>query len=782
MKSRFFAVLVTALLLISIVPAQAARPLLDQHQWDRYFALFARDDYQPWQPIQVRLDTYSGAPVDLALYAVDPADALIANGATVKERAVDLSRARAVVRWRFTPPEGYRYTSNQVSVPTSGREGFFVLEARRGDAAQQVWLNVSSVGLAAKSGPGGLFVYAADLHSGQPLPHLRLTFVADGRFDTHYTDLNGIYRWTGRSHPIFVLGAWGKSQPFLSLLPQAPDPHAMLAVRLERDTARPGEMVRVAGFARTRKGEDLLPASGEVQVRLVGSAHVTAAARAALDANGAFAAELTLPRPMPSGEYSVLASAAGASGSAPLRVVPESDGVTIAIDVPDAPAPTAPVPISLNVQRYGREAANAAVNIDVVRVPHAMAPGFQGNLDDLWGAATAFRRTLRTDGRGRVGFTLEPPTDGLPSTYVIRTRSGNASAESLVVASGPAALEIVPERTRVAAGSPIRLQIHGYLVSDGAPTAGRDVHVTLSHGVSTQQQTVRLDRNGEATLAFTSPYLGGNLIVAKGEGATDAAGVISAPQDLDLSPTAASSSEISVHAVREGEAMHVDATLNGAVGSALLTVQTGRVLDAQSVGVHNGRAEAKLSLKGVTDNAEIGACFVKNGALVWRDVASPTAGRLQVRIDPTRALAPGAPTELHIHVGAGSAATAVVRIADEAASPGSSFGDAVALLTTSAVTTQNSAPEDAVWHAWVTPAGSNVGDLFALQRTQIVTRREATQPAPVRVYAWNIARGGSGTVTALVEAPKARGRYALSVLVISADGRVGAAASSIEVQ
>ncbi|TAM77522.1 hypothetical protein EPN44_03030 [bacterium] len=782
MKSRLFAALVAILLLLSVAPVQAARPLLDQHQWDRYFALFARDDYQPWQPVQVRLDTYSGAPVDLALYAVDPADALIANGATVKERAVDLSRAQAIARWRFTPPEGYRYTSNQVSVPANGREGFFVLEARRGDAAQQVWLNVSSAGLVAKSGPGGLFVYAADLRSGQPLPHLRLTFVADGRFDTHYTDLNGMYRWTGRSHPIFVLGAWGKSQPFLSLLSQAPDPHAVLAVRLERDTARPGETVRVAGFARARKGENLLPASGEVQLRLVGSAHATAAAHAALDANGAFATELTLPRPMPSGEYAVLASAAGASGSAPLHVMPESDGVTIAIDAPDAPAPAAPVPISLNVQRYGRDAANAVVKVDVVRVPHAMAPGFQGNLDDLWGAATVFNRTLRTDGHGRADFTLEPPTDGLPSTYVVRTHAGNASAESLVVASGPAALEIVPERARVAAGSPIRLQIRGYLVSDGAPTAGRDVRVALSHGVSAQQQTVRLDRNGEAMLTFTSPYLGGNLVVAKDGSATDAVGVISAPQDLALSPAAASSSEIAVHALREGETMHVDAALDGAVGSALLTLQTGRVLDAQSAGVHGGRAEAKLSLKGVTDNAAIGFCFVKDGALVWRDVASPSAGRLQVHVDPTRVLAPGAMTELHIHVGANDPATAVVRIADEVASPGSSFGDAVALLTSSAMTTQDSAPEDAVWHAWVTPAGSNVGDLFALQRTQIATRREAMQPAPVRVYAWNIVRGGNGAVTALVEAPKARGRYALSVLVISADGRVGAAASNIEVQ
>ncbi|TAM62394.1 hypothetical protein EPN52_00450 [bacterium] len=782
MKSRLLAVLAIVLLSLSAAPARAARPLLDQHQWDRYFALFARDEYQPWQPVQVRLDTYSGAPVDLSLYAVDPADVLIANGATVKERAIDLSHARAVEHWRFTPPEGYRYTSNQVSVPVNGREGFYVLEARRGDAAQQVWLNVSSVGLLAKSGPEGLLIYAADLRSGQPLSHLRLSFVAGGRFDTHYTDLNGLYHWSGRARPIFVLGAWGKSQPFLSLLPQAPDPRAVLVVRLDRDTARAGEAVRVAGFARVRKGEDLVPAGGEVQVHLVGSAHAAASTRAALDSNGAFAAELTLPYTLPQGDYAVLASAAGASGSAPLHVAPRSEGVTLNVGAPANPSATAAVPVSLTVRRDGSAEAGVTVKVSVVRAPHALPPSFSGNLDDLWGAATVFARTLRTDGNGRAEFTLEPPTDGLPSTYVVRATASNASAEAVVVASAARALEIVPERNRVAAGAPVRLQIRGYQVADGAPTPGREVRVTLSHGLSVQSQTVRLDRAGEATLAFNSPYLGGNLIVAKDEDAVDAVGVVSAPQDLALEPAAASSSDINVHAARDGEALRVDADLSGATGSALVALQTARVLDAQTVAVRAGHAQARLALKGVADNAAIGVCFVKDGTLVWRDAAMPSAGRLDVHVDPLQALAPGASAELRVHVGTSNAATAVVRIADEAASPGSGFGDAVALLSSSAVTTQDSAPRDAVWHAWVTPAGSNVGDLFALQRTRIATRRAAAPSTPVRIYAWSVVRGGGGALSAAVTAPKERGRYALSVLVISADGRVGAAASNVEVR
>ena len=64
---------------LASLPAFAARPLLDRHQWDAYFALFARDVYVPWKPATVTLDTYSGAPVDFAAYNVDPAEVVIAG-------------------------------------------------------------------------------------------------------------------------------------------------------------------------------------------------------------------------------------------------------------------------------------------------------------------------------------------------------------------------------------------------------------------------------------------------------------------------------------------------------------------------------------------------------------------------------------------------------------------------------------------------------------------------------------------------------------------------------
>ena len=118
--------------MLSVAPVQAARPLPDSGKWDRTFALYARDVAVPWKRIAVRLDTYSGAPVDFAAYEVDPTDVLVAGNA--RARAIDTTRRTAVAKWRFTPPLGLRYTPNDVDVPLQNREGFFVVEARRGDA------------------------------------------------------------------------------------------------------------------------------------------------------------------------------------------------------------------------------------------------------------------------------------------------------------------------------------------------------------------------------------------------------------------------------------------------------------------------------------------------------------------------------------------------------------------------------------------------------------------------------------------------------------------------
>ncbi|MBV8222653.1 MAG: hypothetical protein JO293_04785, partial [Candidatus Eremiobacteraeota bacterium] len=153
-----------ALCALAVVPAHAdaARPLLDTHQLDGVFALFAPDVAVPWKRASVKLDTYSGAPVDFAAYEADPAEILIAG--STRLHAIDTSHRNPAGRWRFSPPAGYKFESNDVELTgIAGREGFFVVEARRGDAAQQTWVNLTRIGIVTKESPQGWILYGTDL-------------------------------------------------------------------------------------------------------------------------------------------------------------------------------------------------------------------------------------------------------------------------------------------------------------------------------------------------------------------------------------------------------------------------------------------------------------------------------------------------------------------------------------------------------------------------------------------------------------------------------------------
>ena len=197
----------------------------------------------PWKRIAVRLDTYSGAPVDFAAYQVDPADVLVAG--TSRARAIDTAHRTPVMKWRFSPPAGQRYTPNEVDVPLQNREGFFVIEARRGDAVQQAWLNLTRIGLLTKESPGGIVLYGADLGSGKALAGMRITYLVGTSFQYGKTDAHGIARWSGPRRPRFALAEWGKSKAFVSFLAQPPIPAVLVGVRAERANVRAGERVRV---------------------------------------------------------------------------------------------------------------------------------------------------------------------------------------------------------------------------------------------------------------------------------------------------------------------------------------------------------------------------------------------------------------------------------------------------------------------------------------------------------------------------------------------------------
>jgi hypothetical protein len=151
----FFALLLAVA--SSSAPLRAERPIVDLHRLDAYFALFAADSNVPWKTTTVRLDTYSSAPVHFSVYQIDPADVLTA-GSNARPRAVATRNLRTVVAFDFTPPGGYQFQSNDVDAHLGSREGFFIVEARRGDVGEQVWIDRTRIGLVSKETPAELLM------------------------------------------------------------------------------------------------------------------------------------------------------------------------------------------------------------------------------------------------------------------------------------------------------------------------------------------------------------------------------------------------------------------------------------------------------------------------------------------------------------------------------------------------------------------------------------------------------------------------------------------------
>ncbi|MGA8839170.1 MAG: hypothetical protein WB491_01610, partial [Candidatus Aquilonibacter sp.] len=266
LRIRVPLVVLLALALLA-APASAARPIVDLHKLDAYFALFASDSNVPWQATTVRLDTYSSAPVQFAVYQVDPADVLSA-GSNARARAIDTRGRRPVTTFSFTPPGGYQFQSSGVDVQLGSREGFFVVEARRGDVGEQVWINRTRIGLLTKETPGELLLYATDLGTGHALAHMRVQFVVQNGFEARYTDAHGIVRWNRMPRPVFALAQWANSYAFVSFPPQAPLPVAIVGVRTDTAVVHAGGTVRIVGFARTRVSGALKPAAGSAAISL----------------------------------------------------------------------------------------------------------------------------------------------------------------------------------------------------------------------------------------------------------------------------------------------------------------------------------------------------------------------------------------------------------------------------------------------------------------------------------------------------------------------------------
>ncbi len=776
---------------LTISGAFAARPLLDQHQWDAYFAIFARDVNVPWKPATIRLDTYSGAPVDFAAYNVDPAEVIIA-GQNRLPRPLDTKNRKPLIRWRFSPPAGYRFESSDVPVPLGSQEGFYVIEARRGDAVQQVWLNRTHIGLLAKESPDGLILWGVDLRSGRAIPRMDVSFLVGLRLVDERSDNDGVIVWRDRSRPSFALASAGAGRAFVSIYPQAPTPQSVVGIRLESAVVRAGERVRFVGFARREQGGTYRRETGDARITIAGRGTTLASTLVHLDAAGAFWGEIGIPAAVDAGDYAVLASAGPGVGGTSVHVDAAGD-VALSVRSTCPCDPGRDVPFGIVARRGNLPAPGVAVRVQIVRTPHLVPPGAA---DDAarWGTTVVYDRTLHTDADGRAPGTIPSASDGLDSTYGLRVTTHGATATArIVVPAAKIALALEPDALTADVGEPIAFDVRGFDATDGTPAANLSVKVKLTHGAASQEQSVVLDSRGFAHVIFHQTSLGANLAIAQasvdGRTALDAAQVTVEPSALS-GRTQSGAGDVSVTLDRTryvpGDSIDARASTPGASGDALFTLEGAKTYVVHRTNVSGNAASASLSLRDVRGTLAVGTAVVRDGAISMGfarvNLDAPGHPRVtDVSLDKP-SYAPGETAHAAIHDNdTRDAGTIALRIADGRESGSALFEDAPDVLAAGGTTSQTPASDDPEWHAYVEPAHSKASDIFAAERP----RRANTEPPAIaaaapRTLLWRVGRPESGVLDFAV--PEERGHYVLSILKIADDGDVGAASVSFNVQ
>ncbi|HMD01932.1 MAG TPA: hypothetical protein VKG44_03100, partial [Candidatus Baltobacteraceae bacterium] len=636
-----------------------------------------------------------------------------------------------------------------------------------------------------------LVLWAADLRSGRAIPSMPIAFLVGLQLITKYTDGSGLVVWPSRTRPSFALAEAGAGRAFVSLLPQAPLPATLVAMRLDSAVVRAGGRVRFAGFVRRRTPGGYRPAPGDVKITLAARGRTFGATTAHLDAAGAFSGELTAPSELGAGEYALLAVAGGGVGGTSVHVDSASD-VRLSVRANCPCDPDTPLPLQIVAQRGADPAAGLAVHVRVVRTPHIVPPGAPEDTP-RWGTTLVADNALHTDAQGRAVVTIPQPTDGLDSTYGVAVTTPGASATARVtLPQARVALALEPDAANVEPGVPVALNVRAFDPVDGTPAPGLSVNVRLSHGATVQDQTLKLDERGRGRAIFNAASLGSNLALAAaavdGKRALDATAVNVEPGILAGAQTG-SGADAAVDLEREryrpGDSVGVRASANGATGEALLTLEGARTYQMRVTAVKSGVATATLPLGEAQGDVRAAAAFVRDGAIALASapIAIDGPGRpraLSVGFDKP-AYAPGDTLRATLRDGSHAEATLALRVADGPESGPAFFDDAPAVLVTGGTTSQNSASDNPAWHVYVAPARSKASDIFAAERpTKVPTEVPSLGAAASRTLFWRVERGDGQSVD--VPVPRERGRYVLSILELSDDGDVGAASAGFNVQ
>jgi hypothetical protein len=770
-------------------PANAARPLLDKGQWDRYFTLTARDVSPAWKPAVVRLATYSGAPVEFAVYQADPADVLVAGSATA--RPLETASRKPLARWSFAPPPGFRFGENDVTVPIGTREGFFVVEARRGDAAEQVWINHTRLGIVTKEGPLGLLVWFVDLRTGRSASGVRAEFLVGRQLQARQSDGNGLVEWRGATRPRFVLATSGASSAFVSLLPQSPLPSAIVSVRSDNGVVHAGGTLRLVGFARRRTGGGLRVASGEVHLSLSGAGRTLATSSAKLDQAGAFSADLPVPAGAAPGDYAVIAAAGAGVGAVSVHV-DAADDTALSIGTNCPCAASRSVEIVVAAQRRGAVAPGVPVRVQILRAPHIAPPS---NSDDVppWGTTLLVDRTVRTGADGKARIALPVPSDGLASTYGVKATAAGASASARVaVPTASFALNVAPEVTAANPGETVGFEVRGYEAQSGAPRAGVPVLLRVSHGTSVSTRSLVLDTRGRAHADFGGLPLGTNLAIVEanegGERALDAAAVTIAPGSLRAAAPPPADVRITPDRTRykPQDKVSVRASVAGAAGDAFISIDGARTYAVHVAPVSGGNAQAALTLTDPQGDVRVFAAFVRDGAIVADAIPIAIDGPGHVRATELTLerspLQPGEAAKVQVHDGpAVSSATFAIAVTDGLPSASSSFAQTPGVLQAGGTVSQFPASSAPQWHTFVQPAGSHASDIYSAERPRRIPTEPPTIGAATPVtHVWRIERTAAATID--VPLPAQRGTYLISLLKIDDEGEVGAAAIAVTVR